>query len=68
MLISYNNKTINTKHYMTVSDEIREQTKRDFFTLPSKAEVEKQISTIAKGGVKMDKITHYYFRELMSKV
>lgn len=68
MIISYNGKQINTKHYIPVSDDLREKVKKDFYQLPSKEEIYKQIKSIANGGVKMDKITCYYFRELMSKV
>lgn len=66
--ISYNGKTIKTKNWEEVTSEELEQYKQEYYKLPDKTVVLKQMQKINNGGVMMDKITRYYFRELMAKV
>ena len=66
--ISYNGKTIKTKNWEEVTPQELEQYKQEYYRLPDKTVVLKQMQKINNGGVMMDKITRYYFRELMAKV
>ena len=66
--IEYDGKSIDTKNYVELSQEEFEELRKQYYQKPSKQEVINQMKKIAKGGVMMDKITRYYFRELMSLV
>ena len=66
--IEYDGKSIDTKNYVELSQEEFEELREQYYQRPSKQEVINQMKKIANGGVMMDKITRYYFRELMSLV
>lgn len=68
MIIEYKGKTLNTKNYVEITEEERKEISNGYFELPPFEEVQKQIHTLSGGGVKIDKITHYYFRKLMAQV
>ena len=67
MKIEYKGKTINTSIYSESSEEERLTAKTEFFSKPDKSVVIAQMRKIASGGVMNDKITRYYFRDLMCK-
>ena len=64
--ITYLGKTIKTKNFIEVTDEEREAIKKDFFTKPDKEAVIKQMKKLNIDGVMNDKVTRYYFRDLMA--
>ena len=67
--VSYNGKSVMTKHHKIISDELQRSLKEQYYKLPPIEEVNKQFECIKKrNGVKNDKITNYYFKKLMSKV
>ena len=66
--IEYNGQILETKHFVEISDDEYENLKRDYYKKPNFEEVKKQFITIKNGGTKNDKITNYYFKDLMSKV
>ena len=66
--IEYKGRSVETKHYCEVTDEELKQIRDEYFKKPTMEQVKKQMATIAKGGVMNDKITRYFFRELMAKV
>ena len=66
--IEYKGRSVETKHYCEITDEELKEIREEYFKKPSIEQVRKQIATIAKGGVMNDKITRYFFRELMAKV
>ena len=66
--VTYNGKTIKTKNWEEVTPQELEQYRQEFYRLPDKNDVLKQMQKINNGGVMIDKITRYYFRELMAKV
>lgn len=67
-IINYKGKTLKTSIQADATPEEIAQVKQEYFAKPPIEEVIKQMRTIARGGVKDDKITRYYFRELMSLV
>lgn len=67
MEIRYKGKTINTSIYSESSIEEMEQAREEFFAKPEFTEVIAQMRKINGGGVMNDKITRYYFRNLMCK-
>ena len=68
IIVEYNGKSIETLTWVEVSDEERLQLKKEFFAKPEFSQVIKQLETLSKNGVMVDKVTRYYFRDLMSKV
>lgn len=68
MIIEYKGQTIETKHYTPITDEYYEQLKKDYFAKPDIEDVKDQLYKISKGGNQNNKITAYYFKDLMSKV
>lgn len=68
MKITYNGKTIETKHIMEVSEEERIQLQKECYAKPPFSEVQAQMKKIAADGVRCNKINQYYFKELMAKV
>lgn len=66
--ITYNGKTIKTKNWEEVTPEELKEYKKAYYQRPDKSLVIKQMQKINHDGVMMDKITRYYFRELMAKV
>jgi len=67
MLISYKGKSVNTQNYIEISEEDRKRLQVEYYMKPPKEEVIKQIKKINSNGVKDDKITNYYFKDLMAK-
>ena len=67
-IINYKGKTLKTKHYKEITEEERSILEKDYYTLPKYSEVQNQFKKINNGGVKIDKITNYYFKELMAMV
>lgn len=65
--IQYNGAEIETEYWCEVSNEERLQLKEEFFSKPTKEELNVQFKRLHKGGPKMDKVNRYYFRELMAK-
>lgn len=68
MLISYKGQSINTKHHTDITEEERAEIEQGYYQLPPFEEVKKQFKCLSNGGVKLDKVTHYYFRKLMAQV
>ena len=67
-IITYKGKTLKTKHYKEITEEERQQLEKNYYSLSNYQDVVKQFKTINNGGVKIDKITNYYFKELMAMV
>ena len=67
MIIQYKDEAIETVSWEPVTEEERLQLQNDFFSKPEFSIVLKQLQTISKNGVMMDKITRYYFRDIMAK-
>lgn len=67
-IIQYKNKSINTKNWVPVTEEELILYKNEYFKKPIIEEVFKQMKKITDNGVMADKITRYYFRELMAQV
>lgn len=67
MLITYKNNSIDTINYEEISEEERKLLKQKFFEKPSFETTIAQLKKIAKDGVMIDKITRYYFRDIMAK-
>lgn len=68
MRIEYKGKILETKNYCEVSEEERKELYNDYFARPCLEVVQEQMRKIAGGNVMNDKITNYYFKDLMSKV
>lgn len=66
--IEYKGKTLKTKLYTESSEEEMQQAKEEYYKKPDFDTVLKQMKKISIDGVQNDKITRYYFRELMSLV
>lgn len=64
--IIYKGKTYNTTIRKEVSDEAFEEARAEYYTRPNKGEVIGQLVKIAAGQYKMDKVTNYYFKDVMS--
>ena len=67
MQISYNGKTIETKHYIEITEEERSRLHDIFYTKPPFSDVEKNIKRLAGSGVRTTDITKYYFKDLLAK-
>ena len=65
--ISFEGRTLETDLWTEVSEEERKELYDQYFSKPHKSEVIKQMKKINKDGVVNDKITRFYFRELMAK-
>ena len=59
---------LKTNYWMPISDEEYAKARHDYFDLPPFEDVIGQLKNISSGGTKVNLITHYYFRDLMSKV
>lgn len=66
--IHYLGKTYNTTIHKDLTDEEFEQVRKEYYTKPDFEDVKKQFLKIQLGGVKIDKITNYYVKDLMAKV
>ena len=67
MIIKYKNETIETLTWEPVTEEEQQFLQTSFFAKPEFSTVLKQLQTISKDGVMVDKITRYYFRDIMAK-
>lgn len=67
MIVNYKGKTLETINYTSVTDSERLDLKSRFFEKPDFSEVKKQLQKLSKDGVMMDKVTRYYFKEIMAK-
>ena len=68
MRIEYKGKALETKNFCEVTEEERQQLYNNYFSRPSLKVVQEQMKKIANGNVMNDKITNYYFKDLMAKV
>lgn len=68
MIVEYNNKSIETLTWLEVSEQERQELQEAFFKKPEFSQVIKQFQNLKNNGVMIDKITKYYFRDLMAKV
>ena len=66
-LIEYNGKSIETKNWLPVTENELKQYREEYYKKPSLNVVQKQMRKITNDGVMIDKITRYYFRELMAQ-
>ena len=65
--IEYKGKSINTKNWLPVTEEELEQYRNEYYQKPTLQTVQKQMKKITTDGVMIDKITRYYFRDLMAQ-
>ena len=67
-IIEYLGKTYKTDIHADLTDEQYEEIVRDYYTKPDFSLVEKQLKKLNNGGVMMNHVTNYYFKDLMAKV
>ena len=67
-IINYNGETLENKFFENISDEKCKQLKEQYYQKPDFEEVIKNIKSVDKGGKILNKITNYYFKDLMAKV
>lgn len=68
-IINYKGQTFETKFSTEITDEEFNFLKQEYYKKPDKEEVLQQLySVLNKGGKKLDLITGYYFKHIMSKV
>ena len=65
--IEYKGKSINTKNWLPVTEEELAQYRNEYYQKPTLQTVQKQMKKITTDGVMIDKITRYYFRDLMAQ-
>lgn len=68
MIIEYKGQKLETKHYTPITDEEFLKLKQGYFAKPSLEEVKDQIYQLSRGSLMNNRITAYYFKDLMSKV
>lgn len=68
MKIEYKGQVLETKNFCEVTEEERQELYNLYFARPSIDIVQEQMRKIAGGNVMNDKITNYYFKDLMAKV
>lgn len=66
--IEYMGQTMDTLYWESISDSEFKQARDDYYTPPERDAVIGQLKKIVDGGSKLDLVTHYYFRDLMSRV
>ena len=66
--IEYNGQSLITKNWVPVTEEELTQYRKEYYKTPELDVVQKQMKKITSDGVMIDKITRYYFRDLMAKV
>lgn len=66
--INYLGKIYNTTIHKDLTDEEFEQVRKEYYTKPDFKEVQDQFLKLQSGGIKIDKITNYYVKDLMAKV
>ena len=68
MIITYNGKSFETKFYEPISEEYYQELKKEYFKKPDIEEVKDQIYKLSQGSIQNNKITSYYFKDIMAKV
>lgn len=68
MIIEYKGQKLETKHYTPITDEEFLKIKEEYFKKPTLEQVKDQIYQLTKGNIANNRITAYYFKDLMSKV
>lgn len=68
MIIEYKGQRLETKHHTPITDEQYLKIKEDYFAKPTLEQVRDQIYQLSKGSMMNNRITAYYFKDLMSKV
>lgn len=68
MIIEYKGQRLETKHYTPITDEEFLKLKEEYYAKPNIEQVKDQLYQISKGGNQNNKITAYYFKDLMAKV
>lgn len=68
MIIEYKGQQIETKHYTPITDEYFQQLKAEYFAKPTLEQVKDQMYKLSRGGNQNNKLTAYYFKDLMYKV
>lgn len=68
MRIEYKGQVLETKNFCEITEEERQELYDSYFAHPSLTAVQEQMKKIANGNVMNDKITNYYFKDLMAKV
>jgi len=66
-VIEYNGEVLRTKHYAELSDAKYHELREQYYAKPDYDEVKEQFVAISKGGIKTDKITKFYVKDLMAK-
>lgn len=66
--INYLGKIYNTTIHKDLTDEEYKAVREEYYRKPSIESVKEQFVKLEKGGVKTDKITNYYVKDLMAKV
>ena len=66
--IEYNGQSLITKNWGPVTEDELAQYREEYYKTPDLDVVKKQMKKITSDGVMIDKITRYYFRDLMAKV
>ena len=66
--INYKGQSVTTKNYVEMTDEDRLRLKQEYFTKPPFEDIKNQMKKINLDGTMNDKITNYYFKDLMAKV
>lgn len=64
--INWAGESINTKHYLEITEERRKTIEDEWYREPSQDEVDEQFRKIASGSTIMSKVTMKYFNRLMS--
>lgn len=67
MKIEYKGKTLETEHYIEITDAEYEELKKEYFKKPSFTEVKMNFLNIKNGGTKNTEIVEYYVKDLMIK-
>lgn len=68
MIITYKGQSINTEHYTPITDEEFIKLRNDYFAKPTLESVKDQMYQISRGGLLNNRLTAYYFKDLMMKV
>lgn len=68
MVIEYKGQRLETKHYTPITDDEFFKLKEEYFAKPTLNEVKSQLYQISRGSIQNNKVTAYYFKDLMSKV
>ncbi len=67
IVINYKGRSIEVLNYDDITEEERATLQAEFFAKPPFSQVLHQLKNLSKNGVMVDKITKYYFRDIMAK-